>query len=212
MEESIMTRDTQAIQDDIAYMRGLAHEGRHAPLLAGPILVMAAIVFGAANIGQWAINADVIQVNPWAQLWLWIASGVVFAIGLTVLIGRMKGKPGINSAGNKAVGAAWSAVGYGIFVTWLALVALSVKTGNWSWMAVMPTAVLVAYGSAWMIGAAMTRTRWMSFTALAAYIGAVAVAWFIDSPMIYLVFTVVLMAVALVPGIILMRQEPSEVI
>lgn len=207
-----MTRDTQAIQDDIAYMRGLAHEGRHAPLLAGPILVMAAIVFGAANIGQWAINADVIQVNPWAQLWLWIASGVVFAIGLTVLIGRMKGKPGINSAGNKAVGAAWSAVGYGIFVTWLALVALSVKTGNWSWMAVMPTAVLVAYGSAWMIGAAMTRTRWMSFTALAAYIGAVAVAWFIDSPMIYLVFTVVLMAVALVPGIILMRQEPSEVI
>ena len=76
----------------------------------------------------------------------------------------------------------------------------------------MPTAVLVAYGSAWMIGAAMTKVRWMSFTALAAYAGAVAVAWFIDSPLIYLVFTVVLLAIALVPGIILMRQDPSEVI
>ena len=108
------------------------------------------------------------------------------------------------------MGAAWSAVGYGIFVTWLALVALSVKTGNWSWMAVMPTAVLVAYGSAWLIGAAMTRTRWMSMTALLSYAAAVGVAWFIDSAAIYGVFTVVLVAVALVPGIILMRQEPAE--
>ena len=207
-----MTRETQAIQDDIAYMRSLAHEGRHAPLLAGPILITAAIVFGGASLGQWALQSDVLDISPWAQLWLWIGSGAVFAVALTMLIGRMKGKPGINSAGNKAVGAAWSGVGYGIFVTWLALVALSFKTDNWSWMAVMPTTVLVAYGSAWMIAAAMTKTRWMSVTALAAYVGAVAVAWFIDSPAIYLVFTVVLMAVALVPGIILMRQEPSEIV
>ena len=74
----------------------------------------------------------------------------------------------------------------------------------------MPTAVLVAYGSAWMIGAAMTRTRWMSMTAICAYVGAVAVAWFIDSPLIYLVFAAILIAVALVPGLILMRQEPAE--
>ncbi|VXC08875.1 hypothetical protein [Brevundimonas sp. G8] len=206
-----MTRETQAIQDDIAYMRSLAHEGRHAPLLAGPILVTAAIVFGGASVGQWALQSGTFNVSPWAQLWLWIASAIIFTVALIALIGRMKGKPGINSAGNKAVGAAWSAVGYGIFVTWLALVALSVRTENWSFMAVMPTAVLVAYGSAWMVGAAMTRTRWMSFTALAAYAGAVAVAWFIGSALIYLVFAVVLMAIALVPGIILMRQEPSEI-
>lgn len=207
-----MTRDTQAIQDDIAYMRNLAHEGRHAPLMAGPILVMASIVFGTANIGQWAIQAGVIEVNPWASLWLWIVAAAVFAGGLTILIGRIKGRPGYKSAANRAVGEAWSAVGYGIFITWLALVALSVKTGNWSWMAVMPTTVLVAYGSAWLISAEMTKTRWMSATALAAYVGAVAVAWFIDSPAIYLVFTVVLMAVALIPGIVLMRQEPAEIV
>lgn len=207
-----MTRETQAIQDDIAYMRSLAHEGRHAPLLAGPILVTAAIVFGGASLGQWALNAGVFNISPWAQLWLWVASAIIFTVALIALIRRMKGKPGINSAGNKAVGAAWSGVGYGIFVTWLALVALSVRTENWSFMAVMPTAVLVAYGSAWMIAAAMTRTRWMSFTALAAYAGAVAVAWFIGSALIYLVFAVVLVAIALVPGIILMRQEPSEIV
>lgn len=207
-----MTRDTQTLQDDIAYMRALAHEGRHAPLLAGPVLVAAAVIFGAANLGQWAIQSGVVSVSPWAQLWLWIGAGVVFAGVLTVLIGRMKGKPGYNSSGNTAVGAAWSGVGYGIFVTWLGLVALAVKSGDWRWMMAMPTIVLVAYGSAWMVGAAMTRTRWMTMTALLSYAGAVAVAWFADSPAIYLVFTVVLAAVALIPGLILMRQEPSEVV
>ena len=103
-------------------------------------------------------------------------------------------------------------MGYGIFVTWLGLVALSVKSGDWGWMSVMPTVVLVAYGSAWMVGAAMSGARWMSLTALLSYAGAVGVAWFIDSPAIYLIFTVVLVAVAFVPGLILMRQEPSEIV
>lgn len=80
-----MTRDAQTIQDDIAYMRALAHEGRHAPLLAGRFLVAAALIFGTANIGQWAIQSGVIDVNPWAQLWLWIGAGIVFAIALVVL-------------------------------------------------------------------------------------------------------------------------------
>lgn len=207
-----MARDNQAIQDDIAYMRALAHEGRHAPLLAGPILVAAAIIFGIASLGQWVMQAGLVEAGPWAPLWLWVGAGVVFTAVLTVLIGRIKARPGAHSSANRAVGAAWSGVGYGILATWLALAALSVKTGNWSWMAVMPTVVLVAYGSAWMIGAAMTRTRWMGWTALLAYVGGVAVAWFIDSPAIYLVFTIVLIAVALIPGLILMRQEPAEVI
>ena len=207
-----MTRDTQTIHDDIAYMRALAHEGRHAPLLAGPVLVAAAVIFGAANLGQWAILSGLVTVNPWAVLWLWIAASVVFGVVLTTLIRRMKGKPGFGSSGNRAVGAAWKGVGYGIFVSWLGLVALTVKSGDASWMMVMPTIVLVAYGSAWTVGAAMTRARWMTMTALASHAGAVAAAWFADTTAVYLVFTIVLAAVALVPGLILMRQEPSEIV
>ena len=207
-----MARDNQAIQDDIAYMRALAHEGRHAPLLAGPILVTAAIVFGAATLLQWLLQVETLKLSPWAPLWLWIGAGVIFGGILSVLLARMKGRPGYNATGNRAVGAAWSGVGYGIFVTWLGLAALSMKTGNWSWMAVMPTVVLVAYGSAWIIGAAMTGVRWMGVVAMVSYVGAVAVAWFIDGPILYLLFTALLVAVALIPGLILMRQEPAEVI
>ncbi|MBA4808446.1 hypothetical protein [Brevundimonas sp.] len=207
-----MTRETQTIQDDIAYMRALAHEGRHAPLLAGPILVTAAVVFGVANLGQWALLSGVIEASPWAPVWLWIGAGAVFGVALAVLTGRMKGKPGFNSSGNRAVGAAWSAVGYGIFVTWMGLMAMGLQSGDWSVMKVMPTVVFVAYGSAWMIAGAMTRVRWMTVTGILSYIGAVVVGWFAGDVGMYLVFTLVIFAVALVPGLILMRQEPSEIV
>jgi len=207
-----MTRDAQTIQDDIAYMRALAQEGRHAPLLAGPVLVAAAIIFGVANVGQWALLSGVIDASPWAPVWLWIGAGLVFGAALSVLTARMKGKPGFNSSGNRAVGAAWSAVGYGIFVTWLGLMAMGLKSGDWSVMMTMPTIVFVAYGSAWMIAGAMTRVRWMTVTGLLSYVGAIAVGWFAGDTAMYLVFTVVIFAVALVPGLILMRQEPSEIV
>lgn len=207
-----MTRDQQAIQDDIAYMRALAQEGQRTPLLAGRFLVAAAIIFGTANTGLWAVQSGTLNVSSSAQLWISIGAVVAFALTLVVLVRRNKGQPGSRSSGNRAVGAAWSGVGYGIFVTWLGLVALSVKSGDWGYMAVMPTVVLVAYGSAWMVGAAMSGKRWMTGTALLSYASAVGVGWFIDSPAILLVFNVILVAVALIPGLVLMRQEPSEVV
>lgn len=208
-----MTHDPlQTVHDDIAYMRAMAQEGKHAPLLAGPILVTAAFVFGAANVGQWALLSGVITASPWAPVWLWIGAGVVFTLALSVLIGRLKGKPGANSSGNRAVGAAWSAVGIGIFATWMGLMAMGLKSGDWSVMRAMPTVVFVAYGSAWMVAAAMTGFRWMTAIAVMSFAGAVAVGWFADGAGVYLVFTAVIFLVALVPGLILMRQEPSETV
>jgi len=40
----------------------------------------------------------------------------------------------------------------------------------------------------------------------------VVVGWFAGDMAMYLVFTVVIFAVAFVPGLILMRQEPSEIV
>ena len=58
----------------------------------------------------------------------------------------------------------------------------------------------------------MTCAGWMRAVGVVSYVGAVALGWFVDGPLVYLVFTVLLIAVALIPGLILMRQEPSEVI
>ena len=71
-----MTDDqTQSLHDDIAYMRAMAQEGRNAPLLSGPIMVAAGIIFGTASLVQWAIQTGMVDVSPWAQLWVWLAAG-----------------------------------------------------------------------------------------------------------------------------------------
>lgn len=208
-----MTDDhLQSVRDDIAYIRAVAEEGRRAPLLSGAVMVAAALVFGTASVGQWAIASGVLDVSPWAQLWLWVAAGVVFAAALTVLLRRSSRKPGYRSAGNTAVGAAWSGVGLSIFAVWLSMVALGVFTGDWGAMTLMPSVVFAAYGAAWMVGAAMSGLKWMNLAALVSYAGAAAMGAVAQRPEGYLVFAALLMLTALLPGLALMRQEPAEVV
>jgi hypothetical protein len=208
-----MTDDQlKSVHDDIAYMRSLAQEGRNTPLLCGSVLVAAALIFGSATLGQWAIAAGVLQLSPWAPLWLWVGAGVLFTAVLMVLVRRMDIKPGAQSPANRAVGAAWSAVGFGIFAMWVALMAIGATSGDWAVMRVMPLVVFTAYGAAWMVAGTMVGIGWMKGVALIAYAGAVLLGVFADSAWGYLVFAGLMVFVALLPGLALMRQEPSDVV
>ena len=135
-----MTRDqVQSVHDDIAYMKALAQEGRQGPLLGGSVLVAAAVIFGAATLGQWMRELGRIPNGGWESLSLWLGAAAAFASALIVLIRRIESACGGASAMNRSVGAAWSAIGYGIFVTWAALMVFGWRTGDWGVMALMPT-------------------------------------------------------------------------
>lgn len=199
-------------QDDIAYIRALAQEGRHAPPLNGPFLVAAAVIFGGASVAQWAIQSGVLDVSRWAQLWVWLAAGAIFAVTLSFLIRNTRNKPGATTVRNEAIGVAWSGVGYLIFTVWLSLMAIGFTTGNWTVMQVMPSLVFAAYGVAWLVAAAMSEVKWMNAVGIASFVGAVVLGAVSHTFWVYLVFAVLLMGVALIPGLILMRQEPAEVV
>lgn len=202
----------KAHEDDIAYIRALAEEGRNAPPLQGPFLVAAALIFGSASLIQGAIQSGVLNVNPWAQLWVWIAAGVAFGISLAFLIRAERRKPGSSTVRNEAVGVAWSGVGYLIFTVWLSMMAIGFTTGDWTPMRVMPSLVFAAYGVAWLVAASMNQVKWMNAVALFSFAGAVVLGAVAHTFWVYLVFAVLLMGVALIPGLILMRQEPAEVV
>ena len=86
-----MTRDqVQSVHDDIAYMKALAQEGRRAPLLGGSVLVAAAVIFGAATVGQWMMVLGRIPNGGWESLSLWLGAAAVFVIALVVLIRRIE--------------------------------------------------------------------------------------------------------------------------
>lgn len=208
-----MTRDqVQSVHDDIAYMKALAQEGRQAPLVGGRILVTAGLVFGVAALIHYAINSGLIDMAPVAYLVLWGAAMLIFFGALIVEARRCAGKPGAQSAGNRAAGAGWMGAGLGIFVMSLAMGVIGWKTQSNAVAAVFPSLIFALYGAGWSVSATMSGQRWQWYLAIGCWIATPLIAFLIGSPTLWLGYGAGLFLFALVPGLILMRQEPAETV
>ncbi len=193
------------VHGDIAYMKSLAEEGRHAPVLVGPILVAAALWFGGATAVQWLIALDRVPLSGWGVMWMWVGAGIGFAALLYVLIRKIDLKTGSQTKDNVAIGAAWSACGYTIFGFWLVLMAFGFSTQNWAMMSLMPSVVMIAYGAAWLIAGQIVRQGWMMLVGFVCFVGAMALGWFAFSPWTYGIYLALMVLVALLPGLHLMK-------
>lgn len=203
----------QTLKDDIAFIKALAQEGRRAPLLGGSILALAGTVFGVASLGHWAIASGVVALPPSAFAWLWIAAMVLFFVGLVTLSGIVNRRPGAASAVNKASSAAWAAVGGSIFT-------LAVSLGVAAWKidapeaigVFFPSMILTLYGTAWLVSGEMAARGWIKALAFAAFGFAVAVAFAAGDPLQYLMYAAALVCLALLPGLVLMREAPTDTV
>ena len=208
-----MTRDQlQSVHDDIAYMKALAQEGRQAPLLGGSVLITAGLVFGLASIVHYAIDSGLIAVNPVAYLVLWGAAMLVFFAVLIIQTRRLGGRPGARSAANRAAGAGWMGVGLGIFVMSLSMAVIGWKVKSDIPAMIFPSLIFALYGSGWAVSATMSDQKWQWTLAISCWIAAPLIALLTGSPLMWLGYAAGLFLFALLPGVLLVRQEPSEVI
>ena len=202
----------KAIRDDIAFMRALAEEGRQAPLLGGSMLVSAGAIFGTASVFQWAILAKVLHVPSVSLMIVWTVALILHTVMIVVLKRGMAARPGAGSSGNRAMRNAWMGVGWGCFVIFFALGVASWKTRDVNLINFSPSIVLALYGAAWSVAAAMSRATWLKFVAVASFVGAVLMAALMGSLWIWLAYAAALYLLAMVPGLVLMRQEPSDIV
>jgi hypothetical protein len=208
-----MTKEQlQSVRDDIAFMRALAEEGSQVPMLGGGITAAAGLIFGLASVVHWLIQSEILRVNEWFFMGTWVGAGVLFGIVCTLLIRRTRAQAGANSVVNKATGSAWSAVGFAIFTTFLGMLAIFYATKNDGVFYIFPVMILALYGAAWTVAADLTGKGWLRVVALASFAGAVVMGLLTNHPMQMLAYAAALILLAFVPGVILMRQEPSETI
>src|SRR5690606_19645277 len=137
----------------------------------------------------------------------WLGAMAIFAVALMILLGRLRGRPGAMSPANRAAGVAWMSVGIGIFVLFLALAVLSWRLGTGAPFAVFPSLILALYGAGWAVSAEMSGRRWLWVLAIGGWVGAPIIALFVGSALLWLAYAVGLFALALLPGLILLRQE-----
>jgi hypothetical protein len=202
---------TEKIEDpaaDIAWMRRLAEEGHRAPMQGASILFAAGLLYGVAALGHWAIVRGFIGLDESAINVIWIGVTVLFSAMLVIAIRALKRAGGVETSANRASGVAWASVGWGIFALFASMAVLAWRLGEDAAMvalALMPSVIMVFYGSGWAVTAAMQRSRPLWGLAIASFAAAPLLALLTGSAEQYLAYGAALFLLMALPGFLLMR-------
>ena len=207
-----MTR-TPSLADDLNYIRDLAEAGQNAPLLGGRFLAMWGGLVSLAYLGHFLIATGAVQLGGMAYLYLWIAFGVLGGIGQFLLVSGVRGKAGQASAGNRVQGVLWTTSGMFLSVYFLGLIARMLLTGEgvegFYWSVPM---VLGLYGIGQFVTGAISGQPALKFAGIAAFAGVLAAVFLTGTEYIWLVGAVSAFLAVCVPGLLMMRAEPSETV
>ncbi|HYC68076.1 hypothetical protein [Brevundimonas sp.] len=204
----MMTEKVEDPAADIAWMRRLAEEGHRAPMQGASILFGAGLIYGAASVAHWAIVRGLTGLDYSALNYVWLGATVLFFALLILAIRAIKRAGGVETAANRASGTAWASVGWGIFALSASMAVLVWKTGEEEatvLFALMPSMIMVFYGSGWAVTAAMQRSKALWGLAIASFAAAPLIAALTGSPDQYLAYAGALFLLMGLPGFLLMR-------
>ena len=204
-----MTHHNEDPAADIAWMRRLAEEGAGAPMQGASILMFAGLIFGASSLFYWAQISGLIDVPVLADGLIWLIATGLFFVVLAVVNTGLKRKAGVVTAGNRASGTTWSALGWGIFALFASLAVLGFRLGEEAAMlalALTPSVIMVFYGVGWAVSATMYRSRILWWLAAGSFAAAPLLASLADQEAQYLAYAGALFLLMALPGWMLMRQ------
>lgn len=201
------------IAEDLDYVRTLAEEGRHAPLLGGPFLVFWGLLNGIAYGLHWGLVSDFIVPNPtWHFGALWASYGVCAGVGSSLISVRVKDLPGQSSLGNRVERTAWLGAGLGIMAVVIGAIGHMVISGDTLAVDMAPPAVFALYGSALMITGIVAKEQWLGRFAVLSYGIAIVLGLYLSAPWFYLLASLGSVVVLLTPGLMLLRKLPSTTV
>lgn len=192
---------------DIAWMRKLAEENAEAPMRGGSILMAAGLIYGLGSVLHWASLTGLVPIQDAGLGVIWLAATALFFVVLFVLIARQKSQGGVRTAANRASGAAWSSVGWGIFATFTSVAVVGLRIGQDSLLllSLTPSIIMVFYGMGWAVSASMTRSNQLWWLAIGSFLAAPLLAAFSGQDVQYLAYAACLFLLMAVPGFLLMR-------
>jgi len=203
-----MTNTTHTAEENLAFLRQLAHAGQEAPLMAGPYLIAGGAWFGAASIVQWPLLRNLLGLSFGQATLAWLVAAAGFAIHLALLIRRDRHK--VENSANRVVNAAWMGVGLGIFAFWLGVAAMAWQRSDAFVMNTISLQVLTVYGIAWIIAGAATGQGWMKANAFFALLTVPVLGMFVGTGHEYLIYAIALVLTAIVPGVRLSRLAQQD--
>lgn len=197
------------LTDDLAYVRDIAESGASAPLLGGRFLVWWGTLVTVAYIAHYSIIIGSLPSQYIGMMWFGF---IVVALGGYAFMVRFfpASKPGASSAGNRVSSHVWMAAGFVLFSFFTGVTIKSFIDGQasmgFSWSIPL---VLGAYGIAQLVSGLMANSKALVFAGYTAIASVGLTALIVDRAELYLAAAFAAAVTVLIPGILLIREEPS---
>lgn len=203
----------QNLSQDLDYLRSLAEAGERAPLLSGRFYVMWGIILPVAYLAHYLVISGEVGTKLWL-VFLWSGVFVFGLIGNFLLVRSLSdGKPGAGSVGNQTSSSVWQFAGMVFGAVFLGLILKTVFGGAdpimFDWFVPIGFSL---YCVAMGVSGNMAHASILNGTA---YLSAALVPigiYLVGKPELYLFASVAIVLVSLLPGILLLRREPSQTV
>lgn len=198
---------------DLNYLREVAESGQSAPLLGGRFLAWWGGLTTIAYAGHWAIASGFIGVGEMAYGLLWSAFLLLGIGGQIVLVRTFpESKPGIASVGNRAERVVWQASGFAMFAYFATLMLKSYVSGAGSMGFAWSFAVVfMIYGIGLITTGALGESQLLHRAGIVALCVVPFAAWFAGTEASWLFASIGAGLCMFVPGVLMMKHEPTGV-
>lgn len=212
-----MTGSNEDLASELAYVRSLAEEGRDAPLIGGRYYVIWGGLMGLAGLVSYLHEIGVLGAGLLGGALPWLAAGAAgWALSFTLGPSSAR-KPGAMTLGNKTAMSAW--LGVGVFMTVFFGTALFLYAGaapadsrpHYIFLLMFPVAFGL-YGVAFMATATASRLAWLNIFSALSWTFSVICLFLAGSVHQLLAGAVGTFICAALPGVLLMRAEPRDIV
>jgi len=196
--------------EDLEFVRTMAEEGRAAPLVGGRLLALWGFLFTLTLLVHWAVVTNTLNIGAEYLIWLWLGMSAFGGLATALIDRQLREAPGISAANNRAAGAVWGALPFGLFALFAGAFAgiawFDAPLVIWN---VLPATALALYGVA-HLSTGFFHRDWLSLAAgAAALISAAACLALVQHSAAYLAAAAGATFSALIPGLIQWANEPK---
>ncbi|KCZ92408.1 hypothetical protein [Hyphomonas johnsonii] len=204
----------QNLTDDLAYLRDMAEAGQNAPLLGGRFLSWWGGLGALAYLGHYAIAEGFMGLQPVAFAWLWGGYAILGFGGFRLLqMTFPAGKPGAASMGNKVSRLVWMGAGMTLFAYFAGALARSFADGHASAAFVWSLPVVFSvYGLSQLTTGLIAGNRFLTLAGWGAIASVAAAVFLLGSNLVWVFGAVVAGLTVFLPGVLMMRSEPSDTV
>jgi len=194
---------TEKMQDDIAWIKQLAEEGRSQPLSDGVIGIWWAVLTSAMMLLHWATLIGSMPFTIQYIGFAWVGYSLIGYAGTMVLVRRIKKRGGGSSLSDRVSAASWSMFGAGItsFFIGVAIAVFAMGVPYWIFNIILPVSFF-GYGIANGVTAMLSKNRASGFAAALSFFAVIILMSLLMTTTIYLVAAIAVLIVIIPPSLL----------